>query len=63
MNKLYDMLQEAFEAGQDHATDYEHGSREYYPDFKKWVEQNQKEITELYNFIKKAADMESNGFH
>lgn len=52
MNELIDMLREAYEAGQNNATEYEHGSRGYYPDFKKWVELNIKEIEEMYHFIK-----------
>lgn len=46
------MLREAFDAGSNWATEYEHGSKGYYPDFQKWCEENQKEIMELYHLIK-----------
>lgn len=52
MNDLIDMLREAFEAGMNYATEYEHGSRGYYPDFKKWVEQNMTEIENLNHLLK-----------
>lgn len=52
MIELIHMLREAFDAGSNWATEYEHGSKGYYPDFPKWCEQNQKEIMELYHLIK-----------
>lgn len=48
MNELIDMLREAFEAGSNYAWERERGSKGYYPDFNKWVEQNLKEIEEIW---------------
>lgn len=46
------MLKEAFDAGRNNASEYEHGGKGYHPDFPKWCEDNSKEIMELYHFIK-----------
>lgn len=49
MNDLTNMLKEAFEAGMACAAAYEHGT--YTVDFKKWYEENKKEIEQLHKLL------------
>jgi hypothetical protein len=38
--ELKDLLREAFEAGQQNASEYYHGGRGYHPEFNKWYTEN-----------------------
>lgn len=49
MNDLTNMLREAFNAGMACAAAYEHGY--YAVDFKKWHEENKKEIEQLHKLL------------